>query len=254
MSAKLTVYFLTYNSGEKYLHQIIERIRPIADEILFIDSNSTDNTRQIAESYGARVLVRPFDDFSSQRAFAWANAAHDYVLGLDDDEVPTVALCERLKKMKEEGFAHDAYVIRRNNIVLGKQVTCYYPLMNPDYVIRLLNKKFVKPGERKVHPTPYGYRSIEQIETGELTHYTFENRTELNNKIRSYGKVAAREVIEAKEKFILLRYLAMPFLVWTKWYLVKGGWKDGQVGWQLGRYAFMTVHTKYKNALKLAGF
>src|SRR6478752_2489012 len=116
--APLSCYLLTFNS-EKYLPQILAALQPIADDLVLVDSGSTDGTAQIAEKYGARFIYRKFDNFKNQRNFAQDQCQHSWVFNLDSDEVPTAACIEAIAELKAKNFetetnGPDAYRIERH--------------------------------------------------------------------------------------------------------------------------------------------
>jgi len=245
----LSIYILTYNS-DKYLDQILCQIKSIGDDIIILDGGSTDGTKKIAMSHNVRFEFRPFDNFKDQRNYASTISKNDFVLAIDADEIPSDELINEIQALKQAGFKNDAYSIRRDTHVLGKNVVCHYPVTNPDYVIRLINKKVsyypdLKP---KLHSTPEGYKSISTINKGTLYHYTFETDKEFDTKLEIYSNIAAEEVVESGEKMISLKMFFFPFLVWFKWYILKGSWRDGIVGWKMGVFTFLLVFERYKKA------
>jgi hypothetical protein len=135
----LSIYVLTFNS-EKYLSAILQAVAPLADDLLVVDSGSSDQTVAIATQCGARVLYRPFDDFRQQRDFAQQQCRHDHVFFLDSDEIPSPELVAHLQQLKQSGFQHDAYAIQRDWIVMGQQVHALYPVGCPDYPVRIIEK------------------------------------------------------------------------------------------------------------------
>src|SRR5215203_6311185 len=121
MSEKLSVYILTHNS-EKLLEEVMQPLHEIADDLLVVDSGSTDSTPDVARKFGARFIQHPLVSFKDQRNFAHNACLHDWVLALDSDEVVSEDFVKEVTAMKKEGFAHNAYTITRFWIVQGMQV------------------------------------------------------------------------------------------------------------------------------------
>lgn len=251
MSQPVSLYILTCNSAW-YLPLILERSQTLADEILILDSGSTDNTLSVAESFGCRILFRPFDNFRNQRAYAIAQCSHPWVLSFDSDEVPSEELAQAINRLKQTAFQHDAYTIRRDWWVLGKKVHVMYPVVSPDYPIRLFNRQQVGYDERStaVHETPHGYTSLGQIEAP-LHHYTFHTAEELKTKLDLYTTIAARDLHEQQKPITWFKLFASPVAAWFKWYVIKGGWKDGRTGFTLAQYVFDYTRLKYLKARQL---
>jgi glycosyltransferase involved in cell wall biosynthesis len=247
----LSVYILTYNS-QKYLAQILSCSNGIADELVIIDSGSTDNTLQVAHEFGCKIYHRPFDNFREQRTFALSKCNYNWVLTFDSDEVPSQELIEEIRNLKGKGFTHDAYCIKRNWNVLGKWVHAMYPTTSPDYPIRLINKNNVVFDQRssRNHEIAHGFKSIGRIDFP-IQHYTFETRDALENKLILYSKISAEDLVEQNRKVSILIMLFRPLSIWCKWYLIYNNWKDGYIGIVLANYAYLYTYLKYKKALAM---
>ena len=251
MPTPLSCYILTHNSASR-LAQVLESLDGIVDDLVIVDSGSTDGSREIAAGFGARVIARALDNFTAQRSFAAASCVHDWVLSIDSDEVVSPALAQRLRTLKASGLlsdadAPDAYAIRRDWYVLQQRVRCFYPSHCPDFPIRLfLKAKATYIAERHVHESMAGFSRAEPINEP-LLHYTCDSVDQLYGKMNLYTRLAALDLLRHGRPS-LLRVMVMPRLVWAKWYLVNGGWKDGVVGVILARYAFDSVYQKHIKA------
>ncbi|MCS6934052.1 MAG: glycosyltransferase family 2 protein [Chitinophagales bacterium] len=247
----LSCYILTYNS-EKHLPAILQQVAKVADEILLVDSGSADDTYKIGKEFGCRILYRSFDNYREQRAFAQAKCRYDHVLFFDSDEVPSDELIEKIKKLKAAGFTADCYEIRREWFVLGKKVHVCYPVVCPDYPVRLLNRQVVKFDERSaiVHETPHGQRNAQRIEEP-IYHYTFNTKWEMQHKLHRYARLSAAEIVSRHKNRSWYKRIVSPVAAWFKWYLFKGAWRDGKVGWLMGMYAYQYTYLKYKYAEKM---
>lgn len=234
----LSVYILTWNV-DKFLDTLLSRLKPVADEILIVDSGSTDQTIPIAKQHGCRVIYRPLDDFRSQRNFALQSCRHAMVMMVDADELPDEPMLRHIQQLKQEGFTHDAYRFRRYWYVKGQPVTCIFPVVSPDWVVRLVRKEKVTFDTRSgtVHERPLGFSSAGLIE-GALHHYTFGSDAEIQRKLEQYTTMAANDIVTLGQPASRFRQLWLPTAVWLKWYGAKGGWRDGWLGWKLGIYAY----------------
>lgn len=245
---KLSVYILTYNSPQ-YLPQVLGACKMVADEIVIVDSGSTDNTLDVARSYNCKIFHRALDNFREQRNFAHQCCSNKWVLAVDSDEIPSPELVAEIKRLKEGGFQQDAYRIKRNWNVLGKWVHAIVPISCPDYPIRLLNKEIVVFDERSTrsHETAHGYKTLGIIESA-LNHYTFETKEILNNKLELYARLRAEDIIEMKRPVSVFKMLFSPLAAWLKFYFIKQNWKDGYTGIVLANFAARYTYRKYKYA------
>jgi glycosyltransferase involved in cell wall biosynthesis len=251
MNAKLSVYVLTYNC-EKLLPQVLEPLGRLADDLLVVDSGSTDGTVDTAQSVGARVLTRKFDEFRAQRQYALDNCRFDWVLSLDSDEIPNEAFVSSIVRAKRslllESDGTVAFRVQRKWIVLGKEVHAFYPVRTPDYPERLFRKDVVNFKTSKstmIHEAPGGFTSFERLDGGCIMHYCGQTHEELNDRLERYTLLSAKEMKSRGKRYSLLKQIFSPLANWFKFYIRKGGYKDGMVGWHLGVYAFNYTRLKY---------
>lgn len=253
MSEKLSVYILTHNS-EKMLEEVIQPLLAIADDLLIVDSGSTDSTADIANKFGTRFIHHPLVSFKEQRNFAHDNALYDWVLALDSDEVVSEEFVKEVTALKQEGFTHDAYSITRYWIVQGVQVRSIYPIDSPDDPVRLIDRRKVHFGSRSshVHESVEGYDSLGVIQAP-VYHYTFTCDDEIERKLHKYTTLAAKDIArnpKSKRWYFPVtahyRLLFSPPAAWYKWYIRHQGYMDGKIGRKLGKYAFQYTYLKYK--------
>lgn len=246
--SKLSAYILTYNS-ERYLRQILDAISAVADEILVIDSGSSDETESIvAASPNAQFIFHPLEDFRSQRNFAANSCRYEHVFFLDSDELPDSDFITSLLEIKQAGFGDDAYRVKRHWQVMGQPVRCIYPIVSPDGPIRLYDRRKVSFDKANiVHESPQGWTSLGEI-SGKLRHLTFHDEAELTRKLEQYTDLAAQQLLRQGKATYLFKRLSSAIAAWIKWYLIKGGYRDGRLGLRLGRYAFQYSWKKYQKA------
>ncbi|MFL9922128.1 glycosyltransferase family 2 protein [Paraburkholderia fungorum] len=247
----LSIYILTYNS-ERHLEHVLAAAKRMADDLLVVDSGSNDETLAIAARHGSRIARRTFDNFRSQRLFANSLCLHQAVMFLDSDEIASDALIDEVIALKESGFSHDAYTVRRDWIVRGRVVHALMPAGCPDYPIRISHRDKTDFTEHSVHETPIGFASVGRIESP-LVHHTFETNSELMRKLDLYTDLAAADLLD-KGKWIGVLWFKQwisPVGAFGKWYIRRGNWRDGRVGLILALYAFIYTHRKYRKALLL---
>lgn len=248
---KLSAYVLTKDS-EKYLKEILLPLTEVAEDVLVLDSGSKDKTEAIAKSIpGVRFEFHPFEDFKSQRTIAAERCLYDMILFLDSDEIPSDNFVQQINQLKKEGFQQDAYSIKRFWKVLGKDVHCIYPIVSPDFPIRMYRKSKVSfANSNLVHETPSGFASSGLIDSA-IMHITFHSKEELFQKLDFYTDIAAQDLLRRKKTVSKMKLWFSPFASFYKWYIAKGGYKDGRLGITLALYAFQYTRKKYMKALRL---
>lgn len=248
---KLSAYVLTFNS-EKYLKTILDKLSEVADELLVIDSGSTDTTQAIVNAHPlAHFIYHPFENFRDQRFFAEQTCAHDTVMFLDSDEIPDKHFIQSVQNLKNNGLAFEAYTAERQWYALGKKIHSVYPVLSPDRPTRLYNKtKMSFANSRIIHEAPGGEGEWGELE-GTIVHHTFETKQELKRKLEHYTDIAAEHLVSRKKNISFYKLAFNPILAFSKWYFSKEGYKDGWTGLILSKYAFDYTRKKYSKARKL---
>ncbi|MEY4927770.1 MAG: hypothetical protein RI894_2206 [Bacteroidota bacterium] len=253
----LSVAILTYNS-QQYLATILGKLTGVADEILLLDSGSTDETMAIGQRFGCVLARRKLDDFKTQRQYALDSCAYDYVLMIDSDEIPNEAFVLHLQTLKKTGFAHAGYTLERHWNVLGKSVASIYPVVNPDFPLRLIDRRCYNFKTcNRVHEEPRGTGSLSKL-NGAVQHITFETEAILQQKLHRYTDIAAQDLLDRcknrsslKPSISSLKPYISAFAAFGKWFFFKKGWKDGLTGIRLGYYAAQYSFFKYKKAKQI---
>lgn len=212
-----------------------------ADEILVIDDYSTDRTKEIAESLGARVIQRSMNgDWGAQQTFAIESAEHEWVFFIDADERCTPELGKEIVNVM--GHGEYAYWIERHNQFHHNKAT--HGTLRPDYVCRLMPKKgsYV---EGYVHPaivTPYENKKLKS----HMIHYTYDNWTQYWNKFNSYTTLAAEKSRkQGKSVYFFRDIMLRPLWAFIKMYILHKGFLDGRLGWILAVNHYSYTMTKY---------
>lgn len=213
-----------------------------ADEVLVIDSNSSDRTVAIAREHGARVLFRKFDDFSTQKNFAIDQAKHNWIFVLDADERISPELGQEIRDTvrhagEKVGFyVYRTFYFKERRISRGGWQT--------DKVIRLFRKDRCRYDGKLVH---------EQIETegplgylrNKLDHYSYRGFDQYASKLNLYASLQAKELFERGKKVSLFHLLVKPPFRFFVHYLVRMGFMDGTPGFILAAQHSFGVFTRY---------
>lgn len=219
---KISVTIITGNEESNIL-ECLESVK-WADEIIVVDSESTDKTVEIARLFTEKVFVRKWEGFAAQKSFAMNQATNDWVLSLDADERSTQELAEEILNSDIEKF--DGYKIRRENYFIGKAITgCGW---GNDYQIRLFNKNKTRLTNRLVHE---GFIVDGKIGTlkNPMIHYSYRTLKTGFSKINEYSSLEAEEKANRK-KITGLRLVFFPVWAFLQHYIIRKGFKDGKHG------------------------
>ncbi len=194
-----------------------------------VDSGSTDDTRAIAEAAGARVLVRPFDGFRSQKQFAVDQAAHDWVLCLDADERVSPELKASILAARDAGFGDAAgYRFARLSEYFGKFLrrgNAY-----PDRVLRLFDRRRGGwRGDREIHEAASVDGAVRAL-SGDLIHFPYRSLMQQLQKTERYARMMAEYEFSRGKRASLGKLIVSP--AWRFWrgYVFRLGFLDGWHG------------------------
>lgn len=245
---KLSAYVLTRDS-ERLLAAVLAPLARVADEILVLDSGSSDGTLDIARAHGCRIEHRSFDNFAAQRQAAQTLCAHDHVLFVDSDEIMSDALVEAVLEVKRQSFPDPVYAFRREWYVMGRKVHGLYPVNSPDYPIRLLDRRrsdFL--ASAIVHEAPSNSERRAVLDAP-LMHSTFPNKEDFGRKLAFYSSLHADTVLSWNKPIPSRANAALRAAsAFCKWYLLKRLVLDGQAGFHCALYAARYTYLKYEHA------
>jgi (heptosyl)LPS beta-1,4-glucosyltransferase len=198
-----------------------------ADEIIVVDSESTDRTTEIARQFTSKVIVRPWPGYIAQKNFAAEQASHDWIFSLDADERVTPALAADIGRTLQHEPAHRGFHIPRATWHLGRWIrtTDWYP----DYQLRLYDRRAAQWAGRYVHESLAVNGSIGRLRE-ELQHYAYRDIAEHLETIDRYTTFAARQMHEQGRRAGWLQIAGHPPLAFLRNYLLKGGIADGVPG------------------------
>jgi glycosyltransferase involved in cell wall biosynthesis len=236
----LSVVIITFNE-EKRIEKCLQSVQSFADEIIVVDSFSTDKTQQICERYGVRFIQRQWTNFGDAKRFAVQIATYDYVLSLDADEVLSETLKIAIQNTKNNWTA-DAYKFNRLNFVGNKAIR--HGGWYPDCKIRLFDRRKANWNDAQVHETviPVAQDCIVAYLQGDLLHYSFESIKNLLNssKTKLYISMYAR-----KKKLPKPVVFIKSLFSFIKSYLLKRGFLDGKAGVAVAISGMKYTYLKY---------
>ena len=241
---RLAVVILTKNE-EKHIAACMASAA-FADEILVIDSGSTDGTQAIAEAHGARFIPHPMTDegFAGQRNFALTQTQADWVLYLDADERITPELAASVQAVVA-GEPTMAYCLHRVNVVFGQ--TMYHGAHRPDRCLRLFPRTQVT-WHGRVHEgaqTPLHT----QLLTGNLLHHTYDTWQQYFTKFNHYTTLAAESYYASGRRISRGTVVAHSLFAFLRNYILHLGFLDGFLGLVMSLAASFYTMTKYLKAI-----
>lgn len=224
---KLSVTIITLNE-EKNIARCLEAAQKVADEIVVLDSYSTDGTEAICKQFGVNFFSHPFENYVTQKNQVAEFASNDYILSLDADEVLSDKLIAEIQKIKENPAA-DAYILNRLNNFCGTWIK--HAGWYPDKKLRLYNKTKGRWTGIKIHEKIEmdAGCTIKTLE-GDLLHYTFHSVAQHMDTINKFSTITAQERLEKGKRTNYLRILFKPFFKFISMYFIKLGFLDGFYG------------------------
>jgi len=247
-SPGISAIIITLNE-ERNIGRCLESLQGIADEIIVVDSHSTDRTRQIAEAHGARVIERDWEGYSATKNRANADANHAYILSLDADEALDNTLRASMLAAKHQGLS-GSYSFHRLTNYCGRWIR--HGGWYPDTKVRLFplgaaewQGNFVH--EELVLKTP----SSTTLLKGDLLHYSYYTREEHLNRVEKYTTLAAQKLKAKGKKGGTLKALASALARFFNMYVVKLGFMDGAAGWHVCRISAYAAYLRYTKLARL---
>jgi glycosyltransferase involved in cell wall biosynthesis len=244
---KITATIITLNEAEN-ISEAIESVE-WADEILVIDSESTDATRDLAERRGARVLVNAWPGFSKQKQFAVDSATHEWIFSLDADERVSPELRSSLDELRAKDATElaDGYRVARRAFYMGRWIRGggWYP----DYQLRFFNRRRGHWGDRIIHESVVMNEGARiQTLNGDLLHYSMKDPAHHRRMIdERYAPLGAAQMHSEGKRTSHLEIAVAGPMAFVRSFALKGGFRDGRAGYTIARLA--AHHASLKHSL-----
>ena len=237
---KLSITLITLNS-EKTLKSVLEAVY-WADEIVLVDSGSTDKTLEIARQFNAKIVYRAFDGYGSQKNFATSQASNDWILSLDDDEILTHELQQEIQNLSLSTTDYDGFKIPRSLIFLGKLLK-----FSGEYkrlTLRLFNRKQGNWNAEYVHESVEVNGKIGTLKH-QILHDSYRDLTDYFNKFNKYTSLGAKTLAERGKTASSLKIITRFPTTFLKIYLLKGSCLDGYAGFMWALLTAINPVMKY---------
>ncbi len=234
---KISAVIIAFNEEQK----IADAIKSVdwANEILVVDSESTDRTREIAKNLGAKVLIEKWQGFSKQKQFAVDMAAHDWIFSLDADECVSEELKNEITRLKNlpENQSADGYRIPRLSFYMNRPIR--HGGWHPDWQLRFFNRRKGKWKDVLIHESVemQTNATVKKL-NGDILHYTIEDASHHHRMIgERYAPLAARQMFERGKQTSPLKIATAGLTTFLQTYILKGGFLDGFAGFCIARFA-----------------
>ena len=232
------------------LARCIRSVEGLADEVVVVDSGSTDGTSALAESLGARVLQRPFTTYADQKNWAADQATQPFVLSLDADEALSDELRRELLAWKAQVSSNEvgAWSMPRLTQYCGTWIR--HGGWYPDRKVRLWSKgsghwRTAHEGAT-LHEAwcPDPEVSVKKL-SGDLLHYSYHTTADHHRQFAKFSFLGAQDAILAGRSSHRWKPVLRAAFQWTKQALIQSGWRDGAAGWEVARWSGVAAYWKW---------
>jgi len=244
---KISAAIIAQNE-ERNISRVIESLR-CCDEILVVDSGSTDRTTEIAGKLGARVVENPWRGYAGQKNFAAEQCENDWVLSLDADESLSEALEAEIWQIKKNGAQYDAYTMPRLAQYLGAWIL--HSGWYPDRKVRLFDRRKARWEGKYVHESVVVNGSIGHLDSN-ILHFTCSSLSEHLKTMDRYTTLAAEQIVDEKRQAGLAQLLLDPPWTFFQSYVLKRGFLDGAEGLAIAYMAAFYNFLKYAKARNMS--
>ena len=219
-----------------------------ADEIIVVDSGSTDGTADIARASGATVITRDWPGWIAQKNFAAERASHDWIFSLDADERITPALAAEIRRLLSSEPARRGYRMPRVTYHLGRWIrtTDFYP----DYQTRLYDRRAARWRGKYVHESVSVDGGAGQLRN-EIEHYSYRDLRDQLDRINAYTTLAARQMHESGRRAGVLDLIVHPPAAFLRNYILRRGVADGTAGLTISAMNAYSVFLKFAKLREL---
>ncbi|MCC7332660.1 MAG: glycosyltransferase family 2 protein [Flavobacteriales bacterium] len=248
MQIQLSFVIITYNE-EKNIERCLSSVHEIADEIVVVDSFSTDKTKEICLKYGAKFIEHPFEGHIEQKNWAITQASFPYILSLDADETLTPDLLKEIAKIKNN-WQFDGYSFNRLTNYCGKWIKhCGW---YPDKKLRLWDSR--KGSWKGTNPHDRYEVESQHIKhlNFDILHYSYYSISDHIKQVNYFTDIAAKAAFTEGKKSSLFKIIINPIIKFLRDYFYKLGFLDGYYGFIISVISSHATFLKYAKLKQLS--
>lgn len=244
---QISLVIIAFNE-EKNLPACLNAARQVADEIIVVDSGSSDRTPEICLDFGVNYLLHPWKGYSGSKNYGNSQAKYPWILSLDADEVLSSELIQQILMIKVQPSA-DAYSVNRLTNYCGKWIR--HGGWYPDVKVRLW-RNGVAAWQGEVHENLIfnGNVSIKHL-SGDILHFSIPSRDVHISQIQKYSGIWAESAFKSGKNVNAIHLFLKPVFRFLRSYLLKLGFLDGREGFIIARLSAWSVYLRYSKLRKL---
>jgi glycosyltransferase involved in cell wall biosynthesis len=239
---KVSVIITTFNESE-HIQDVLESVQ-WADEVIIIDSFSTDDTVELAKNFSTKILRREYMSPADQKNWAIPQATHDWVLILDADERVTPELKKEILNIDETTTKFVGFYVRRNFYLGDKQIK--YTGCQRDKVIRLFRRSKCRYNGLKVHETINAQGALGFFKN-RVDHFSYRDFDHYMTKQKLYAQIQAQQLHDKGQKVRLFHLFVKPLVTFIIHFIIRLGFLDGYAGYLISKIRAYRVLDRYMN-------
>lgn len=242
--AKISACIISLNE-EKKIEDCLKSLQGIVDEIIIVDSNSTDDTLNIAKKYTDKVFIHDFEGYGKQKNWASAKATHDWIISLDCDERLSEELQDSILAIKDKLDNGAVYTMPIKTFYVYRWLNhCWYP----DRKKRLFNRTTTQWLENNVHESVDDSNLKILKLNGDILHYSFDSISQHLKTIDTYTQIGADDLIKKGKRITVISPITHASWTFFKLYFIQRGFMDGFAGLVVSALSYFHVFIKYSKA------
>jgi glycosyltransferase involved in cell wall biosynthesis len=219
-----------------------------ADEIVVVDSGSTDLTLSLCRRYTDRILTRAWTGYVDQKNYAVDRATHPWILSLDADERIHPALKQEILELRRAGFRCSGYRMPRVAFFQGRWIR--HGDWYPDFQLRLFDRRRGRWQGSRVHESVRIQGTVGALK-GDIQHYTYRNLSDYLTRLELYSTLASLDYQQRGKRASMAKILINPAAAFAKSYLIKRGFLDGSAGLMVAALSAVSAFFKYSKLYEL---
>jgi len=244
---KISATIIAFNE-ERNIARVIESLR-CCDEIVVVDSGSTDRTVELANKLGAHVVETSWRGYAGQKNYATEQCENDWILSLDADEALSEALEGEIWQIKKNGPQYDAYTMPRMAQYLGRWIL--HSGWYPDRKVRLFDRKHAKWVGEKIHESVQVQGRVGHLNSS-ILHFTCNSLSEHLKTMDRYTTLAAEQLVDDRTPIGWTQLALEPPWTFVRTYVLQRGFLDGMEGLAIANMAALYTFLKYAKAKNMS--